>query len=130
MKSEIFNIIENFYIISNNNTVMNVNQQLNLKDIIFKALKSKLNSSDYITLILYENWKIICGTSIWKKTKPRSFKKNILTVGVDNPVILFELRFSKEELINKINNYFSSTEKGRTPTEKQIVLEDIRLVND
>lgn len=109
---------------------MNVNQQLNLKDIIFQALKSKLNTSDYITLMLYENWEIICGASIWKKTKPRSFKKHILTVGVDNPVILFELRFSKEELIDKINSYFSSAEKIQSLTEKRIILDDIRLVND
>ena len=126
---EIFIIIENFYIISNNNIIMNTNQQLNLKNILLKALKSKLNYSDYITLILYENWETICGAEIGGKTKPKAFNKDILTISVDNPVLSFELGFNKEGLISKVNNYLFSLEKEKTFIEKHIAVKAIKFIN-
>ncbi len=109
---------------------MNANQQLNLKDILLKALKGKLNFSDYIALMLYENWGTICGAEIGKKTKPKAFHKDILTVGVDNPVLLFELGFNKKDLISKVNDYLFSLEKKKIFAEKRITVRDIRFINN
>ncbi len=129
-KLKYINIIANFYIINNNNIIMNANQQLNLKDILLKALKSKLNFSDYLALILYENWETVCGGEIGKKTKPKAFHKDILTVGVDNPVLLFELGFNKKDLISKVNDYLFSLEKKKIFAEKRITVRDIRFINN
>lgn len=108
---------------------MNTNQQLNFKDILLGALKRKLNYSDYITLILYENWETICGAGIGKKTKPKAFNKDILTISVDNPVLSFELGFNKESLISKVNDYLFSLEKEKAFAEKRIIVRDIRFIN-
>ncbi|MCL4322693.1 MAG: DUF721 domain-containing protein [Deltaproteobacteria bacterium] len=112
---------------------MNANQQLNLKDILLKALKSKLSFSDYITLMLYGNWETICGPDLGKKTKPKAFNKDILTVSVDNPVLLFELGFKKEDLLGKVNGYLFSLEKKKIfaeKAEKHITARDIRFINN
>ncbi|MCL4542398.1 MAG: DUF721 domain-containing protein [Deltaproteobacteria bacterium] len=115
---------------SNNNTIMNTNQQLNLKHILLRALKSKLKSSDYITLILYENWETICGAEIGKKTKPKAFNKNTLTIGVDNPSLSFELGFNREDLISKLNDYLFSLEKEKTFIEKHAAIKNLRFINN
>ena len=93
-----------------------------------KSGKSKLGESDYCALILYEHWEDICGKDIGKKTKPKSFNKGVLTVGVENPVLIFELGFIKEEFVKKINAYFSSENK-KNPADKNICVKDIRFVN-
>jgi hypothetical protein len=107
---------------------MKLNQQLNLKEVLLAALKSKLNSSDYCALLLYEKWESICGKEISKKTKPKSLYKNVLTVSVENPVLIFELGFIKDEFIKKINEFFSSEING-LQLDKTIKIKDIRFVN-
>jgi predicted nucleic acid-binding Zn ribbon protein len=112
---------------------MKLNQQLNLnqpnlKDVLLAALKNKLSSSDYLALMLYERWESICGKDISKKTKPKALYKNVLTVSVDNPVLIFELGFIKEEFIKKINDFFSS-ENNNLHLDKSISVKDIRFTN-
>ncbi|MHB1545919.1 MAG: DUF721 domain-containing protein [bacterium] len=107
---------------------MKLNQQLNLKEVLLSALKNKLSASDYCALILYEHWESICGKEISKKTRPKALYKNILTVAVENPVLIFELGFIKEEFIKKINDFFSSENK-RFSLERNITVKDIRFVN-
>ncbi len=107
---------------------MKLNQQLNLKDVLLSALKNKLSASDYCALILYEQWESICGKELSKKTRPKALYKNILTVTVENPVLIFELGFIKEEFIKKINDFFSSENK-KIPLEKNITIKDIRFIN-
>jgi hypothetical protein len=107
---------------------MKLNQQLNLKEVLLSALKNKLGASDYCALILYEHWESICGKEISKKTRPKALYKNILTVAVENPVLIFELGFIKEEFIKKINDFFSSENK-RFSLERNITVKDIRFVN-
>lgn len=109
---------------------MNTNQQLNLREIILRALKSKLKHSDYITLMLRENWEAICGSTLGKKTKPRSFSNDILTINADNPVLSFELRFNKDDLINKVNGYLLSLSKEETFEGKSLSVKDIKFIND
>jgi hypothetical protein len=107
---------------------MKLNQQLNLKEVLLATLKSKLNASDYCALLLYEKWESICGKEISKKTKPKSLYKNVLTVSVENPVLIFELGFIKDEFIKKINEFFSTKIKG-LHLDKTIKIKDIRFVN-
>ncbi len=107
---------------------MKLNQQLNLKEVLLAALKSKLSTSDYCALLLYEKWESVCGKEISKKTKPKSLYKNVLTVSVENPVLIFELGFIKDEFIKKINEFFSTEIKGLY-SDKTIKIKDIRFVN-
>ena len=98
---------------------MKLNQQLNLKDVLLSALKNKLSASDYSALILYEHWESICGKEISKKTRPKTLYKNVLTVSVENPVLIFELGFIKEEFIKKVNDFL----------DKSITVKDIRFIS-
>ena len=107
---------------------MNLNQQLNLKDVLLSALKSKLVRSDYYALVLYEHWEEICGKEIGGKTRPAALNKNVLTVSADNPVLIFELGFIKNEFIKKINDFLSS-ENENLPEDKKVRITDIRFVN-
>jgi hypothetical protein len=107
---------------------MKLNQQLNLKEVLLSALKSKLNSSDYCALLLYEKWESICGKELSKKTKPKSLYKNVLTISVENPVLIFELGFIKDEFIKKINEFFSYEING-LHLDKTIKIKNIRFVN-
>ncbi|MHB1697790.1 MAG: DUF721 domain-containing protein [bacterium] len=107
---------------------MKLNQQLNLKEVLLTALKNKLSPSDYYALVLYEHWESICGKDIGKKTRPKALYKNVLTVSVENPVLIFELGFIKEEFIKKLNGFFSSENKN-LPLEKHISVKDIRFIN-
>ena len=107
---------------------MKLNQQLNLKEVLLSALKSKLSASDYCALMLYEHWESICGKDISKKTRPKALYKNVLTVSVENPVLIFELGFIKEEFIKKINDFFSSEDK-KIALDKSITVKDIRFIN-
>ncbi len=107
---------------------MKLNQQLNLKDVLFAALKKKLSASDYCALILYEHWESICGKEISKKTRPKTLYKNVLTVSVENPVLIFELGFIKEEFIKKINGFFTSENK-KIALDKSITVKDIRFIS-
>ena len=107
---------------------MKLNQQLNLKDVLLSALKNKLSASDYCALILYEHWEYICGKEISKKTRPKTLYKNVLTVSVENPVLIFELGFIKEEFIKKINDFFYSGDK-KTGLDKSITVKDIRFIS-
>ena len=107
---------------------MKLNQQLNLKEVLLAALKSKLSASDYCALMLYEHWESICGKDISKKTRPKALYKNVLTISVENPVLIFELGFIKEEFIKKINDFFSSENK-KTALDKSIAVKDIRFIS-
>ncbi|HEC25441.1 MAG TPA: DUF721 domain-containing protein [bacterium] len=104
-------------------------KQLDLRDTLLRVLKSKLRLSDYYTLILYEHWEIICGDKIGKKTKPKALNRNVLTVGVENPALIFELGFIKEEFVKKVNDFFSSEDKN-LPSDKRISIKNIRFVNE
>ncbi|MHB8231762.1 MAG: DUF721 domain-containing protein [bacterium] len=108
--------------------MIKLNQQLNLKEIILTALKNKLSPSDYYALILYEHWEAICGKDIGGKTRPKALYKNVLTVSVENPVLIFELGFIKEEFIKKVNGFFSSENKN-IPPDKHVWVKDIRFIN-
>ena len=63
-----------------------------------------------------------------EKTKPKSLYKNVLTVSVENPVLIFELGFIKNEFITKINEFFSSEING-LHLDKTIKIKNIRFVN-
>lgn len=113
---------------------METNQQLNLRDVLFAAMKEKLSAHDYAALILYGNWISICGEAIGEKTKPSGLKRNILTVSVENPALSFELGFIKADLINKINCFLSGLENGsenrRFPSPSEnIKIKEIRFVS-
>ncbi len=109
---------------------MKLNQQLNLKDILLSALKKSLSRSDYCVLILYENWESICGKEISKKTRPKTLYNNVLTVSVENSVLIFELGFIKEEFVKKINEFFSSANDGNLLLDKKISVRDIRFISE
>ncbi|MFW0883901.1 DUF721 domain-containing protein [Candidatus Acidulodesulfobacterium sp. H_13] len=104
-------------------------KQSDLRDTLLRVLKSKLRLSDYYILILYEHWEIICGDKIGKKTRPKALNRNVLTISVENPALIFELGFIKGEFVKKINDFFSSENKG-LPSDKRISIKNIRFVNE
>lgn len=107
---------------------MDLNQQLNLRGVLLKALKSKLSRADYYALLLLEHWEEICGKEIAGKTKPAALNKNTLIVRADNPVIIFELGFIKKEFADKVNEFLSKENNGLSE-DKKIRITDIRFIN-
>lgn len=80
-----------------------MNQKIyNVKDIVNNALKgSRLLKQGLIK----GNWEKIIGSELGRKTFVDKIKDNVLYVNTENPVILHQLSFLKEDIIEKVNNF-------------------------
>ncbi|MCX8092647.1 MAG: DUF721 domain-containing protein [Candidatus Goldbacteria bacterium] len=77
-----------------------------IKDIIEKLIKKtkfkELNETNFIL----ENWEEIVGKDIADNTFPVKLYKHTLFINVKNSVIMEEMIYKKNELIEKINSVF------------------------
>tara|TARA_X000001036_G_C20594122_1_gene772125 strand:- start:551 stop:1039 length:489 start_codon:yes stop_codon:yes gene_type:complete len=89
-----------------------------LKDTLPKNIKKVINKRGHIFSETLNNWKIIVGSDLFKICYPKSFR-NSNKFGVSTLLIAVkrghevDLEYSRNELINRMNNFF-----GKTVVEK------------
>ena len=77
--------------------------------VIIDSVIKKLNcESTFYFNNLKKNWTDIVGSTSARNTDPVLLKNDVLTVAVASPVWLTELRLSKKEILDKINNHETS----------------------
>ncbi|MEW6077016.1 MAG: DUF721 domain-containing protein [Thermodesulfobacteriota bacterium] len=74
-----------------------------ISDIIRTTLGKWLQTSGEPITRVWELWDATVGDPIAKNTRPACLKNQTLTVHVSSPAWIQELRFSKKNLIEKIN---------------------------
>ena len=81
------------------------------KDTLPKNIKKIINKKGHIYSETLNNWKYIAGETLFKVCYPKSFK-NSNRFGVSTLLIVVkrghevDLEYSKNEIINKMNNFF------------------------
>jgi hypothetical protein len=89
-----------------------------LKDTLPKNIKKVISKRGHIFSETLNNWKIIVGSDLFKICYPKSFR-NSNKFGVSTLLIAVkrghevDLEYSRNELINRMNNFF-----GKTVVEK------------
>ncbi len=77
-----------------------------IKEIIKKLFKSTKFKEMSETNFILENWEKIVGKDIASNTSPVKLYKYTLFISVANSVIMGEMMYKKNELIEKINSVF------------------------
>ena len=89
-----------------------------LKDTLPKNIKKVINNRGQVYSETLNNWKLITGETLFKVCYPKSFK-NSNKFGVSTLLVMVkrghevDLEYSKEEIIDRMNNFF-----GKTVVEK------------
>ena len=89
-----------------------------LKDTLPKNIKKVINNRGQVYSETLNNWKLIAGETLFKVCYPKSFK-NSNKFGVSTLLVMVkrghevDLEYSKEEIIDRMNNFF-----GKTVVEK------------
>ena len=84
------------------------------KDTLPKNIKNVINKKGHIYSETLNNWKYIVGENLFKVCYPKSFK-NSNKFGVSTLLIMVKrgqevnLEYSKEEIMNRMNNFFRKT---------------------
>ena len=84
------------------------------KDTLPKNIKKVINNRGHIYSETLNNWKYIVGENLFKVCYPKSFK-NSNSFSVSTLLIMvqrgheIDLEYSKNEIINKMNNFFGDT---------------------
>ena len=84
------------------------------KDTLPKNIKKVINKRGHIYSETLNNWKYIVGENLFKVCYPKSFK-NSNSFSVSTLLIMvkrgheIDLEYSKNEIINKMNNFFGDT---------------------
>ena len=84
------------------------------KDTLPKNIKKIINNRGQIYSETLNNWKLIVGENLFKVCYPKSFK-NSNKFGVSTLLIMVKrgqevnLEYSKEEIMNRMNNFFRKT---------------------
>jgi len=77
-----------------------------IKDIIKSFIKKAKINEIKEEVFIYENWEKIVGADISKIISPVKLYKDKLFINVENSVIMEEMIYKKQELIDKINCLF------------------------
>ena len=99
------------YIKQRNKTIQGLRS---FKDTLPKNIKKVINNRGKIYSETLNNWKYIVGENLFKICFPKSFK-NSNRFGVSTLLIMVkrghevDLEYSKKEIINNMNRYFSDT---------------------
>ena len=70
-----------------------------IKDILKTVFEKLESGKTYTREDIEERWKVIAGETGFKHSRPVVFKKNILTVYVDNSVWMQELAMKKRKIL-------------------------------
>ena len=85
-----------------------------LKDTLPKNIKKVINNRGQVYSETLNNWKLIAGETLFKVCYPKSFK-NSNKFGVSTLLVMVkrghevDLEYSKEEIIDRMNNFFEKT---------------------
>jgi len=72
-------------------------------DFLQKVLKKKKILLDLVDYRILDVWKRAVGPQISANTSPFKFKNNTLFVSVSSPAWMQQLRFMKQEIMDKVN---------------------------
>lgn len=76
---------------------------------IFKKFLEKKDKDNKLTyIILWKNWNKILGEPVSNMAKPLGVRKNKLIIGVEDSILMQELVFYQEDILNKINHFLGN----------------------
>lgn len=74
-----------------------------VKSVIYRLSEKKYN---FTQEQIYDIWHKVVGEEAFKHSRPVSFKKAVLIVDVDSNAWIFQLRFRKNYIDKKLNEFF------------------------